>query len=425
MQVLLFLALTLMASSRSDAQTPLRLTLQEARDIAVQRHPRYRAATLAANAADQMRVQQQAAQYPSIEAALTGAGASQDAALGAGALSNSTVLNRAATGLSVRQLLFDFGRNRSLVESARLRAQAAHETAAAVRGRVILEVDRAYFSALRAEALLKVAEQTVATRRLVVDQAVTLQQAGVKSGLDVSLARYDHAESELLLAEARNDLRAAHAELSAAIGSGDDLLFELADVAVPAVPPQIHGQAAVAAVFARPDLRALQFERAAASEFLKAERALDRPTATAIWNAGWIPYRDAQLPESYNAAAVNISIPIFAKQFRAREAEANYRAQESQQRVNDEMNRIARDVRIASLNVDTAYQRVGLAAQLVEQAREALQLAQERYRLGLGSIVELRQTLLNVTVAEIENATARFNFLAEQSFLDYASGRLP
>jgi outer membrane protein len=418
-------ALTLLWASPSDAQTVLRLTLSEARDIAVQRHPQLRAAIFDARAADQRPDQEQAARYPSIDAAVTGAEASTGTALAAGALSNSTVLDRAATGFSVTQLLFDFGRTQRLVESARLQAHAAHQHATAVRARIVLEVDRAYYTVLRAQALLQVSEQTVITRKLVVEQAEALHHGGVRSGLDVSVARYDLAESELALSASRNELHAAFAELSAAIGSSDEDIFELADVPTPPKPPPGQAEIASLALRDRPELRALQFERASAYEFMEAERRLDRPTFTALWSAGWIPFRDELLRDSYNAAAINVSIPVFeGRLFKAREIEAGFRAQASEQRLNEAMNRIARDLRIARLNADTAYGRIDLASRLVGQAREALDLAQARYRLGLGSIVELRQTLLDVTVAEIENAKARFDFLIQQSVLDYESGRL-
>jgi len=87
-------------------------------------------------------------------------------------------------------------------------------------------------------------------------------------------------------------------------------------------------------------------------------------------------------------------------------------------------NRIVRDVRVAWLNADNAYQRIELGAQLLNRARESLSLAQQRYRMGLSSIVELTQALLSVTVAEIENANARFEYLLQRSTLNYQTGQL-
>jgi outer membrane protein len=110
--------------------------------------------------------------------------------------------------------------------------------------------------------------------------------------------------------------------------------------------------------------------------------------------------------------------------FKAREAEAEYKARASEEQLKDAENRIVRDVRVAWLSADTAYQRINLASQLLSRAQESLDLAQERYRLGLSSIVELSQALLSVTVAEIENANAKFEYLIQRSTLDYHRGQL-
>ncbi len=393
--------------------------------MAVKHHPQINAAALTALAADQVPKQLGAARYPNLQANMTGTGAGETAAIAAGGLSNSSVLSRAATGLSLNQLLFDFGRNDSLVESSRFRARAVEQTAAATRAQIILQVDRAYFAALRAQALLKVAEHTVATRQLVVDQTEALQKSGIKSGLDVSIANYNLAESKLLLARSQNDLRAAFAELSAAVGSSEEQTFDLVDENLPAEPMAGQAEMVKEALSDRPELKGLQFDRDAAYQFLKAEKALKKPAVSAVWNAGWIPFRASDLNSRYNAAGINISIPIFnGRLFKAREAEAEYKARASEEQLKDAENRIVRDVRVAWLNADSAYQRINLAAQLLSRAREALDLAQERYRLGLSSIVELSQALLSVTVAEIENANVKFEYLIQRSVLDYQTGQL-
>jgi outer membrane protein len=109
---------------------------------------------------------------------------------------------------------------------------------------------------------------------------------------------------------------------------------------------------------------------------------------------------------------------------KARSVEAAYKARAADENVKDAENRIVRDVRVAWLNASTTYQRIDLAEQLLNRAREAADLAQERYRMGLSSIVELSQALLSLTVAEIENTNVRFDYLIELSILDYQSSQL-
>ena len=87
-------------------------------------------------------------------------------------------------------------------------------------------------------------------------------------------------------------------------------------------------------------------------------------------------------------------------------------------------NRVARDVRVALLDAQTGFQRLDLTNQLLEQASQAQELAEARYNLGLSSIVELTQAQLNKTRAEIEQASARYDYQARIAALRYQTGAL-
>jgi len=81
-------------------------------------------------------------------------------------------------------------------------------------------------------------------------------------------------------------------------------------------------------------------------------------------------------------------------------------------------------VRSAWASTTTAHQRLDVAAQFVQQAKMALDLAQGRYDLGLSSIVELTQAQLNLTRAEIENLSAKYDYQTEYSALQFSIGAL-
>ena len=72
----------------------------------------------------------------------------------------------------------------------------------------------------------------------------------------------------------------------------------------------------------------------------------------------------------------------------------------------------------------TGFQRVDLSNQLLMQATDALDLAQQRYNLGLSSIVELTQAQLNQTEAQIAVATARYDYQARSAALKFQTGSL-
>jgi outer membrane protein len=146
---------------------------------------------------------------------------------------------------------------------------------------------------------------------------------------------------------------------------------------------------------------------------------------SAVAAAGLTPVAQTGLGNNYAAAGVNVNIPIInGHLFGARTSEARYRAQAEQQNLRDLENRITRDVRTAWLNVNSAFQRLSVTEQLLRQATLAADLAQSRYNLGLGSIVELSQAQLNVTQAQIAEASAKYDYQSQVSTLNYEVGNL-
>jgi outer membrane protein len=420
-----FLLSLVVSSSSSLAQTPSRLSLKDAEQRALAGHPDVAAAQAAAQAAQQTVREARSAYWPAIFGNVTGAAAPDGTRITAGVLNNPSVFDRLATGVIATQLVTDFGRTGDLVQTQKLRAGAQEQGATLVRAEVLLDVDRAYFNVLRAQAVQRVAMETVDARQLVVDQTTALASSGLKSGLDLSFARVNLSQAQLLLVQAQGDVQSAFAALNTAMGAPQTSTYELVDE--PLAPPSTDDAAAMIAqaLRDRPDVAAGRLSAQAASKFADAERALFLPVVSAIGTAGVTPYRDSALNEHYSAAGFNVSVPVFNGGFySARRSEAAYRAQAADASLRDLENRVARDVTLAWVQSRTAYQRVDLTNQLVAQAADALDLAQQRYTMGLSSIVELTQAQLNKTQADIDQASARYAYLALSSALRFQIGAL-
>jgi outer membrane protein len=419
-------ALLILAVLPAMAQQPtLHLTLAEAERLAVQNNPALTAAKYTAAAAGQVQAEYHAAYSPSFTGSLTGVGADNGSRLAAGALNNPVVYNRLGTGLTVSQMVTDFGRTGNLVEMAKLNAQAQDEVANTTRAQILLAVGRGYFSVLRSQALLDVARQTINQRQLVVDQVSALAESKMKSTLDVSFANVNLSEAKLLESQAINDLKSAQAELATAMGLPNEAGFDVSEESMPPQLPDKIDDLLRTAIANRPELRDLRLEESAAERFVKAEHALFFPSVGIVGSAGFAPAAFETVPGRYGAVGVNLNIPIFnGGLFRARQTEAELKAKAAGQRINDVENRVARDVRVAYLNSTTAYDRMGLTKQLLDNAQQALDLAQTRYDAGLGSIVELSQAQLNLTTAQIANTSARYDYQAQRVILDYQTGTL-
>jgi len=407
------------------AQPAMRLTLAEARRTALQNNPLFTAARLNAAAAYQVPAEYRANYSPNLYSSITGVGADAGSRLAAGGLNNPVVYNRIGSGMSINQTITDFGRTGNLVEMANLRARAQDQVTETTRAQILLAVDRGYFGVLRAQQVLKVAQQTVGARQLVVDQVTALAESKMKSTLDVSFASVNLADARLLLSQAQNDLKAAQADLATALGLPNESAFVLGEQSMPeALPDRVDGLVRQA-LRDRPELKDLRLQQSAAERFAKAEHSLYYPTVGIVGTAGFVPTGQETVPGRFGALGVNVTVPIFnGGLFKARTAEARLRAQAATQGINDLENRITRDVRVAYLNATTAYDRVGLTDQLLQQARLALELAQSRYDLGLGSIVELSQAQLNLTSAQIANSTGRYDYQIQRSVVDFQTGAL-
>jgi outer membrane protein len=407
------------------AQNLPMLTLKEAEATAVKNHPRIRAAQAEASAAEQRTVQQKSALLPNVFGSVTGADAADNTRIGAGALNNPSIYSRMGTGITASQLITDFGRTGNLIASSNLRAAAQRDLTDVTAADVLLQVDEAFLATLRAEMVLRVAQETVKARQLVADQVTALAKSNLKSGLDVSFANVNLQEAKLLVVSAQNDLDAGFARLSAAMGYEHPRKFQLIEDTPVSPPPADFNTVLNTAIRNRPELASLQATAEAERRLVKADRYLWLPSISSIASLGLIPGHVDGLPDRYAAVGLNINVPIFnGRLYTARRREAEFHATAANERLRDEQLSIARDVRVAWLQAQTAYRRMDLTAQLLEQASKALDLAQARYQMGLGSIVELSQAQLALTSAQIGNVSARYDYQIQRARLEYQMGEL-
>ncbi len=422
--LLTWLAAALLSASAA-AQTTETLTLRQAEQIALQNHPQIQAAVNMAAASEAQVTQARAAYYPTVYGSATGAYAENESRIGAGALNNPVIYDRFAEGVTAGQLVTDFGRTHEIVKSSNLHAKAQQENVVTTRADVLLQVDQSYFAVLKAQAVLAVAQQTVKARQLVSDQVTELEKNKIKSGLDVSFANVDLAQAQLLLIQAENDVDASFAQLSDALGYSDARTFVLAEEPAPSVPPAALPEIIQQALRDRPELIGQRFDATAAHSYATAERDLWLPTISAVGTAGLIPFRQDALSPRYAAAGFNVNIPLFnGHLFGALHTEAKEQAEAQDQYLRGLQNRIVRDVRVAWLSANSGFQRLSVTQQLLAQANLAVDLAQSRYKLGLSSIVELSQAQLNQTQAQIAQASAKYDYEAQLSALDYQTGAL-
>jgi outer membrane protein len=398
------------------------LTLAQAEALALKNNPQITIGKLSALASHQYVREARSALLPNAYLSVTAVDANPGSRIAAGGLNNPTVFPRAAAGATVGQLITDFGRSTNLLSSSEYLAKAEDQNSAATTAQITLVVDQEFYNVLETKALLRVAQQTVESRQLLVDKIQALTDAKLKSALDLSFSKVDLARGKLLLLEAQNNFQTSLATLSAILGFPDEQNFQLieepAAIALPSpdVLPLIQQ-----ALQQRPEVMALEDQVQAAQKFGNAEHELWRPTVSALGVVGEAPVRDDHIPNWYGAVGVNINIPVFnGFLFNARAKTADLRTEVHRQKLADLRNNIARDVRNSWQDTNRAFERLSVTEQLREQTSLALDLAQSRYNLGLGSIVEFSQAELQKTEADIADTDARYQYRLAEIVLAYS-----
>ncbi len=409
-------------------QTGLSLTVEQAEQIATKSNPNISVGRLLALAQAQVMREVRSIEMPQAAANLTAVDAHRGSRItGGGTINSPLILDKAAAGLTVSQLINDFGRAHNLVKSAQSSARAQLESERATELDITLAVDQAFYQALTAQAVLKVAQDTVNQRQATDDQVGALAKSKIRSDLDLSFADVQLSQAKLLLLDAQNNQESAMAVLNDVLGSDQDTQYRLLDETGSNAPPAPdNADALIQTAFRqRPDLASLNDRYLSAKQYSTAERDLWMPTISALLAGGGTPVRDDLIQSSwYLGAGANINVPVFnGFLYNADAKEARYRAQAAQENARSLRDNIARDVRAAVLNAQTAFERIAVTQDMLNQANSALELAIARYKIGLSSIVELTQAQLAQTEAEIETTTARYAYQTALAEIRYQIGQ--
>ena len=403
------------------------LGLQGAIDVAVQNHPALQEAASNLQASEARTEQARSLYFPQVYAnANTTAGAGRTNPrfmVGGGLLQeNQTTF---AGGVVANQRIYDFGFTSNLVQSSKLAERAQEQDVNARRALVILNVQRTYFTSLKRRKLVQIAEETVRERGLIAGQMEALFRQQLKSKLDWSLMRVELVNAESFLVRSRNDLRSSFADLNRAMGVVGREDYVLEDIAID-VKPSRTLDSLISDSLSHPELQRLKEQTASAEAKLRAAKQQYFPTISAIASGGAFEPFDArqnQQTGGWWTAGALVSMPLFTGYLienQVREARAQRNASDAASMSVEQA--LTQQVTNSYLETATFAQQIKLAEEQVKTAQEALQLAKQRYKLGLGTVVEVTQSEVAVTGAQTRLAEAQYDYKIAEATLAYSSG---
>ncbi len=413
----------------SDGSTRGRfLGLQQAIETGLQNHPIIQEGAAGLMASTARTEQTKSLYYPQVYANADGAAGAARInprfVTPAGAMLQPNLSSYTA-GLLASQRIYDFGYTRNLVESFQYGERAQEQDVNARRAVVVLNVQRSYLNSLKRQRLVRIAEETVRERGIITNQIEILYRQQLKSKLDLDLVRVELVNAESLLVRTRNDLKASFADLNRAMGIAGPEDYTLEDVTIDVKAQRALGDL-IADSLAHPELKRAKEQTAAAEAKKRAMKSQYLPTVSAIASGGYYDTFDPTRNVSTGgwwAAGGLVSMPLFTGgliENQVKEASAQ-EAAASAQSLNIEQ-ALTQQVTNAYLDTVTFAQQIKLAEEQVKTAQEALSLAKQRYKLGLGSIVEVTQSEVAVTLAQTKLAEAQYDYKIAEVTLAYAAG---
>jgi len=432
----LLLLLTGLAATPGIAGEPavLQLTVVDAIDRALQQHPdlqlvrnRQAAAALDVSTA-------RGRFLPSLEASANAAGhLAQQPPPG-----DTRDYRTFSLGLASRLNLFNgladvaaLGRSRALLDAADadvLREQQNLAYAVASR----------FIETVTAGELTRVAEESLARERALLEQVEAFYRAGTRSVTDLYQQQAAAAQAELELLSAQRDREVVELQLLQAMGEQPPQRLELQapdpQALVEALGAPELETALEQALQLRPDLLAQRQRSAAAQEQVRQARSGYLPSLDLYADAGsgyssLASGRDfgSQLSRDAGSATLglSLSVPIFDRnvtrnsvaQARIGEQDADVTLARLRQQVGVEVGSALADYRTAGLQLQVAEAKL-------TYARQALEAAEARYRVGAATWVDLAAARATDAGARADLVRARQGLLQRSLAVGYARGDL-
>jgi len=227
---------------------------------------------------------------------------------------------------------------------------------------------------------------------------------------DVLRSQVDLNNARVALLNAENGARTAQYALAEAVGVTEPLA-PVTEAALEVEPVGASREDLLnLALTASPALTAVRAQAAADEAAVSSAKAAYLPSLTLAGGWAWAKEEFPPRNRSWSVALFG-SLPLFDG-FNRERALYQARATLDQTRTTERAEELAlrKDLDQALGTIDAAAASIDLAEQTVELSTEDLRVTQERYRLGLATILDLQSSQIAVRQAEVDLIRRRFDY---------------
>lgn len=291
-------------------------------------------------------------------------------------------------GLSLSQLVYDFNKTplniRMSKETYKQSTYDLYDTTQAT----YLSVIQAYYDILMNQHLIEAYKDGLRSAQQNYEQAKAFFEVGTKSKIDVTTASVSLENSKLDLINATNDLKTAWQNFYNALGMQNQVTLVVEDIQTPAEMKYSQKEILDIAYNNRRDILKIKSKVAAGKMQIDYYAANYFPAlsgdASYTWQAKTYP-----LPRSWGVG-LNLSWSIFDGTqtiWQVSQAKANLKDYESQ--LESTVNSVTKEVETYYISAVKYLESIRVTREKVRQAVENEDLATQRYKVGIGSIIEL------------------------------------
>lgn len=304
-------------------------------------------------------------------------------------------------------------------QAARENVNASQANTLSTREQVILLVVSQYIGTLRAVADVQASQSRVELAQALYDQAADLQKEGVGTGIDTLRANVELQNEKQGFIEAEADRERSLFGLSRLLNLDPRQVIELADSLSFFDTPQPETEPSIElALDQRQEWKGLVSQIKAAELQKKESWDARLPNLRLDGNWAYLGTRPDNAVSTYTFAA-SVNMPVFTGgRIHAEVVRANLEIERLQQQQDDLRNSIALDVKTALINLTSARNEVQVANLGIKLSEEEVDQARDRFRAGVANNIEVIQAQDALARAADNQIAALYRF--NQARADYA-----
>ncbi len=303
------------------------------------------------------------------------------------------------------------------------------ESARSSRLELVNQVNKAYYALMLAIASKDVIKQNYDIALYNADIYRKQFEQGTASEYDVLRSEVQVKNIEPSLLDADISVKQCQLSLNVLMGI-DDALNLYPSVTMEDMQKDMYGYLLESkSLSGNSSLRSLELQQKMAAQNVTMKKFAWLPTLGASFNVNWLSLSNGPMFKDvdfspYSSLGVSLSVPIFSggtKWYQMKQAQVQEK-ELSLQRENL-INSLNMQVDLALDNINRQVKQIDSSKEGVRQAKKAHDIMQKSFQIGAASYLQLRDSELADTSAQLSYLQAIYNYLVSTSELDLLLGR--